>query len=149
MGLNQDEVRGAILLALIAFVIYPVLPNRFIDPWMIVNPREAWLVIVLPVGQRNRTEVLWPSAVIAFSALGALASSASSTAAVALMVSHKSIAPRQAAIATPAASIASMLINLPIVYGQLQNKPLIRTQIALSGGVALVGGAVIAIVSVF
>ena len=38
-GLTQEEVRGAVLLGLIGFVIYPVLPNRFVDPWSILNPR--------------------------------------------------------------------------------------------------------------
>jgi uncharacterized membrane protein (DUF4010 family) len=47
VGLNAEEVRGAILLALIAFVISPVLPNRFVDPWGLFNPREDWLIIVL------------------------------------------------------------------------------------------------------
>jgi uncharacterized membrane protein (DUF4010 family) len=47
VGLSEEEVRGAVLLSLIAFVIYPVLPDRFIDPWMVFNPREAWLIIVL------------------------------------------------------------------------------------------------------
>ncbi len=47
VGLNAEEVRGAVLLALIAFVIYPVLPNRFVDPWGLFNPREDWLIIVL------------------------------------------------------------------------------------------------------
>ena len=42
-GLAQEEVRGAILLGLIGFVIYPVLPNRFVDPWNLLNPREAGL----------------------------------------------------------------------------------------------------------
>jgi uncharacterized membrane protein (DUF4010 family) len=282
VGLSQEELRSATLLALIAFVIYPVLPNRFIDPWKIFNPREAWLVIVLvsaigfvnyvllrlhgarglyysaifgglvnstaaiaelssllrtagddaeamapvvnqltvvamfvrnlallavfstaagmvaawpigamaavsavyvfgrwrridasgsiqlgsPVELRKVTsfgllfliiqlasaiaqKLLGSSAVIAVSALGGLASSASSTAAVALLASHKSIAPREAAIATLTASITSMLVNLPIVYGQLKDKRLIRTQIALSGGVAVVGGGVMAMMSVF
>lgn len=46
-GLTQEEVRGAVLLGLIGFVIYPVLPNRFIDPWNLLNPREAWLTVIL------------------------------------------------------------------------------------------------------
>jgi uncharacterized membrane protein (DUF4010 family) len=46
-GLTQEEVRGAVLLGLIGFVIYPVLPNRFVDPWNLVNPREAWLTVIL------------------------------------------------------------------------------------------------------
>ncbi len=46
-GLTQEEVRGAVLLGLIGFVIYPVLPDHFIDSWHLLNPREAWLTIIL------------------------------------------------------------------------------------------------------
>ena len=46
-GLKQQEVRSAVLFGLIAFVIYPVLPNRFIDPWQLFNPREVWLTIIV------------------------------------------------------------------------------------------------------
>jgi len=47
-GLQLSEVRSAVLLGLLAFVIYPVLPDRTVDPWqLVVNPREAWLTVVL------------------------------------------------------------------------------------------------------
>ncbi|HVW08542.1 MAG TPA: DUF4010 domain-containing protein [Bryobacteraceae bacterium] len=46
-GLTHEEVRGAVFLGLIGFVVYPLLPDRFIDPWGLVNPREAWLTIIL------------------------------------------------------------------------------------------------------
>ncbi len=46
-GLLVTEVRGAVLLGLLAFVIYPILPNHAVDPWNLVNPREAWLTIVV------------------------------------------------------------------------------------------------------
>jgi uncharacterized membrane protein (DUF4010 family) len=46
-GLTIAEVRSAVLLGLLAFVIYPILPNRAIDPWGLVNPREAWLTVIL------------------------------------------------------------------------------------------------------
>jgi uncharacterized membrane protein (DUF4010 family) len=46
-GLTPEEVRGAVLLGLIGFVIYPVLPNHSVDPWNLVNPREAWLTVIL------------------------------------------------------------------------------------------------------
>jgi uncharacterized membrane protein (DUF4010 family) len=45
--LTDQEIRGAVLLALIGFVIYPILPNRFIDPWGLFNPRENWLTVIL------------------------------------------------------------------------------------------------------
>jgi len=46
-GLTQSEVRSAVLLGLLGFVIYPILPNGPIDPWQLVNPREAWLTVLL------------------------------------------------------------------------------------------------------
>lgn len=46
-GLLVNEVRGAVMLGLLAFVIYPILPNRTVDPWGLINPREAWLTIVV------------------------------------------------------------------------------------------------------
>ncbi len=46
-GLLVTEVRAAVLLGLLAFVIYPVLPDHAVDPWGLVNPQEAWLTIVV------------------------------------------------------------------------------------------------------
>lgn len=46
-GLTEQEIRGAVLLGLIGFVVYPILPNRFVDPWQLLNPREAWLTVIL------------------------------------------------------------------------------------------------------
>jgi len=49
-GLRPEEIRSAVLLGLLAFVIRPVLPNRFLDPWQLVNPREAWVTIMVVAG---------------------------------------------------------------------------------------------------
>lgn len=46
-GLKVTEIRSAVLLGLLAFVIYPVLPDRPVDPWNMINPREAWLTVVV------------------------------------------------------------------------------------------------------
>ena len=46
-GVTRDELRSAVLLGLIGLVIYPILPNHFIDPWQLVNPREAWVTVVV------------------------------------------------------------------------------------------------------
>ena len=45
-GLKPAEVRSAVLLGLIAFVIFPILPDQFIDRWRMVNPREVWITVV-------------------------------------------------------------------------------------------------------
>jgi uncharacterized membrane protein (DUF4010 family) len=46
-GLSQQEVRSALLLALLGFVIWPLLPNRFIDPWQLFQPRADWVTVVV------------------------------------------------------------------------------------------------------
>src|ERR1700677_4693551 len=46
-GLTPQEVRSALLLALLGFVIWPLLPNRFIDPWQLLQPREDWITVVV------------------------------------------------------------------------------------------------------
>jgi uncharacterized membrane protein (DUF4010 family) len=46
-GLTQQEVRSALVLGLLGFVIWPILPNRFIDPWQLVQPREDWITVVV------------------------------------------------------------------------------------------------------
>jgi uncharacterized membrane protein (DUF4010 family) len=39
-----------VLLGLIGFVIYPLLPNRFIDSWQLLNPRQSWLIVIIVAG---------------------------------------------------------------------------------------------------
>jgi len=49
-GVTIEELRGAVLLGLIGLVIYPILPTHFIDPWQLVNLREAWITVVVIAG---------------------------------------------------------------------------------------------------
>jgi uncharacterized membrane protein (DUF4010 family) len=49
-GLQPSEIRSAVLLGLIGFVIYPVLPNRYIDPWNLFNPSDAWISVIAIAG---------------------------------------------------------------------------------------------------
>ncbi len=46
-ALTGSEFRSAVLLAIIAFIVYPVLPEGSIDPWGLVAPRAAWLTVIL------------------------------------------------------------------------------------------------------
>jgi uncharacterized membrane protein (DUF4010 family) len=49
-GLQPSEIRSAVLMGLIGFVIYPILPDRYIDPWHLFNPSDAWLSIIAIAG---------------------------------------------------------------------------------------------------
>jgi uncharacterized membrane protein (DUF4010 family) len=48
--LSETEIRSAILLAILAFVIYPALPEGTIDPWGALEPRSAWITVILIAG---------------------------------------------------------------------------------------------------
>jgi uncharacterized membrane protein (DUF4010 family) len=47
VALTESEFRSAVLLAIVAFVVYPVLPPGSVDPWQLVEPRSAWITVIL------------------------------------------------------------------------------------------------------
>ena len=50
LNLSENELRAAILLAILAFVIYPALPTGSVDPWHVLVPREALVIVILIAG---------------------------------------------------------------------------------------------------
>ncbi len=59
MGLSEGELRSALLLAILAIVIYPALPRGAIDPWGLVEPRAAWVTVILIAGIGFVNYILW------------------------------------------------------------------------------------------
>jgi uncharacterized membrane protein (DUF4010 family) len=49
-ALKPEEIRSAILLGLLSVVVYPLLPERFVDPYHLINPRESWVIVVVIAG---------------------------------------------------------------------------------------------------
>lgn len=41
------ELRSGLLLAAMTFMLLPLLPDRTVDPWNVLNPHELWLMTVL------------------------------------------------------------------------------------------------------
>ena len=50
LGLTEVELRSAILLAILAFVLYPALPEGSLDPWHLFEPREILVTVMLIAG---------------------------------------------------------------------------------------------------
>jgi uncharacterized membrane protein (DUF4010 family) len=59
LGLTEAEIRSAILLALITFVVYPVLPARSLDGWGLIAPRDAWMTVILIAALGFVNYLLW------------------------------------------------------------------------------------------
>ena len=59
VNLSETELRSAILLGIMAFVIYPALPTGSIDPWHILFPRDAFVTVILIAGIGFINYILW------------------------------------------------------------------------------------------
>ncbi|MFV3130586.1 MgtC/SapB family protein [Niveispirillum sp. KHB5.9] len=45
--LKWVEIRAVLILAVMSFLALPVLPNRPLDPWGVLNPAEIWFLAIL------------------------------------------------------------------------------------------------------
>ncbi len=59
MGLTESELRSAVMLAILAIVIYPALPVGAIGPWNLFEPRAAWIAVILIAGIGFVNYILW------------------------------------------------------------------------------------------
>lgn len=59
MGLTEGELRSALLLAILAIVIYPALPEGAVGPLRIVEPRAAWITVILIASIGFVNYILW------------------------------------------------------------------------------------------
>jgi uncharacterized membrane protein (DUF4010 family) len=83
--------------------------------------------------------VLGKYGVFIISLFGGLVSSASTTAAVANMSAHGKLSPQMSGVATVLTSMASALVNLPLVYRQTRQKEVTRSLSLISFLLILIG----------
>ena len=116
-GLSDQEVGAAMGFLVIALVVLPLLPDRTVDPWGIVNPSRLWLLFVLIAGVGFAgyiaVRALGPTRGLA--AAGFFAGLVSSTAAT-LSLSRR--ARREGAVAGPLAT-GIVLANVASVAAQI------------------------------
>lgn len=48
--IKWPELRAALILLVMSFLLLPLLPDRPIDPWQVFNPAEIWLFAILIAG---------------------------------------------------------------------------------------------------
>ncbi len=49
-NLKWVELRSALILLVMSFVLLPLLPDHAVDPWGALNPRQLWLMVVIIAG---------------------------------------------------------------------------------------------------
>jgi uncharacterized membrane protein (DUF4010 family) len=88
-GLSDIELRSAVLLAILSFIVYPVLPARPVGPYGLIQLQETWATVLLIAALGFVNYVLWkiygPRSIDITSFLGGLVNS---TAAVAELSSR-------------------------------------------------------------
>ena len=50
VGLSDPELRSAILLAILTFIVFPVLPDHAVDPWGLIEPKSNWASVIIIAG---------------------------------------------------------------------------------------------------
>jgi uncharacterized membrane protein (DUF4010 family) len=148
--LSDQEVNAAMVFLVIALVVLPLLPNRTVDPWEIINPARLWLMFVLIAGVGFAgyiaVRALGPERGLA--AAGFFAGLVSSTAAT-LSLSRR--AASEASIAGPlatgivlanVASACSQILIVAVANRALLGKTMVLVGASIAVGVA---GAVAAL----
>lgn len=107
--LGDQDLRAIMQFALITCVILPVVPNRAFDPFGVLNPREAWLMVVLIVGISLSGYILYKFVgeqvgILVGSILGGAVSSTAATVAYARQVRSGLVPVRGAAVGIAIAS---------------------------------------------
>lgn len=119
VGLSEPELRSAILLAILSFLIYPVLPTQAVDPWGLIEPQGTWVTVLLIAALGFINYVLWkvygPRGIDITSFLGGLVNSTAGVAELAQRVkeggeSLLALAYRGVLLATTAMLVRNSLL---------------------------------------
>lgn len=118
--ISQREVSDLLLLASAILVIWPLLPDRALDPWGALNPKTIWkyVVLVMAVGAAGHVALRLVGARWGLPLAGFLSGFASSTAATAGFGQSARVSPElrsPAAAAALLSNLASLLLFVVVV----------------------------------
>lgn len=130
---SAPELHDALLIAAAAAIVLPLLPDRGIDPWHVLNPRKLWLlaVLVMVINAAGHVGLRMFGARLGLLLAGFAGGFVSSTATIASMGSKARAAPQMTFVCAGAGVLSnvSTVIQLAVVTGALSSA-LLR-QIAL------------------
>jgi uncharacterized membrane protein (DUF4010 family) len=118
--LTWEELRAALILAVMTAIVLPILPDRTIDPWNGVNPRQIWLFTILVAALSYAgyvaTRLLGAGrGLLAGSLLGAVVSSTATTVALARRSGDAPAATAGAAALAATVSICRVCVIVAVV----------------------------------
>jgi len=140
---TREEMRAALIFAVLAVIILPILPSRPFGPWGVWNPQRLWMLVVLVCGLSFAAWIamrLWGSE-RGFAVSGLLGGLVSSTAVTVSFAAHSRAAPAQAQRLAVGGGLASlvMLLRIAILAAVVNRAVLIELTPVL--GLMLAGGA--------
>lgn len=140
--LTGQELHDALLLAAAATIVLPLLPDRAIDPWQVLNLRKLWLlaVIVMAINAAGHIALRMFGARTGLLLAGLAGGFASSTATIASMGTRARRNPGLAMVCAGAgmASNVSTVVQLGVVAGALSPPLLVRMWVPLAAAGAVV-----------
>jgi uncharacterized membrane protein (DUF4010 family) len=115
--LSQGELDDLLLLAAAVLVVWPLLPDRALDPWGALNPASLWkfVVLVMAIGAAGHVALRLVGARWGLPLAGFLSGFASSTAAVVGFGQRAKLTPAVRAPAAAAALLANLASHLLFV----------------------------------
>ena len=143
--IGPDESRAVFRLVLLALVVLPLLPNRALGPYGVLNPQEIWLMVVLIVGISLAAYVAYRllgprGGTLAAGLLGGLISSTATT----VSQARRQEGPRRAAAASvivlaSTAVFARILVEVAVVNAAMLPRaapPLLLMTACMTGAAA-------------
>jgi uncharacterized membrane protein (DUF4010 family) len=147
--LSEAEVRSALIFAAATLIVLPLLPDRGMGPYEVLNPRALWTVVVLvmAIGCAGHVAVRAFGARYGLPAAGLAAGFVSSTATIGAMGQRAKKSPelRAGAVAGAVLSTVATVLLLAIVVGAISP----ATLRALAGPLLAAGIAAVAYGAVF
>jgi uncharacterized membrane protein (DUF4010 family) len=147
--LTDEEVRDGLILAAAALVILPLLPEKPVDPWGVLDLRRLWTlaVLVMAINGLGYIAVRALGAKVGLALAGLFSGFVSSTATIGAMGARTRARPelRGSAVAGAAASSMATVVQLAIVVGLVS----MQTLQALLPSLILAGLAALAYAAIF
>jgi len=142
-AVTREEMRAALIFAVLAVVILPILPDHSYGPWGVWNPQRLWILVVLVSGLSFGAWIamrLWGGE-RGFAASGLLGGLVSSTAVTVSFAARSRTAPSEAMRLAVGGGLASlvMLVRIAILTGVVNPPVLLKLTPIL--GLMMAGGA--------